>query len=112
MYAIVSLYYCTLRRFWTADVAHASACSVGIRADVGFLCARPTGQRHECRCGTLKRAPHGTRTIVAALPRTRGPPYLAISRLSANGHSRSIHWASQWKPASFATWTTSSAVYL
>src|SRR5712692_2371835 len=36
-----------------SPVAHASACGVGNRADAMFA-----GQRHECRCGTLKRAPH------------------------------------------------------
>jgi hypothetical protein len=28
--------------------------------------------------------------------------YSATNRLSANGHSRSTHCASQWKPVSFA----------
>src|SRR5437870_5235608 len=38
--------------------------------------------------------------------------YSASSRLSANGHSSSIHWASQRKPVFLASSQTSLAAYL
>src|SRR5437763_3343756 len=48
------------------DVAHALACSAGIRAGM-----RQSNQQHECRCCTLKRAPH----LLAKCGPTKNPWY-------------------------------------